>query len=248
MQHPTTHLYRPEKGNLISYHSLVAKGDPAKPVAEEIKALVSQKNYPCVAALRSYHKDDYQVGFYGKFGEGEHWRELRNDLLFFLQEQKRTSSIYLSFWAVFEEQEFSEADFETALWKELSFLTSEEDRKNDWPANSVQDPADPGFRFALGGSEFFVVGLHSQSSRQARRFSRPAMIFNVFSQFDQLMKLGQYEGMVALNRERDQKFQGSVNPMVAAHGESWESIQFSGKMNPGTWKCPFSFLKSLVKP
>jgi hypothetical protein len=252
MRHPTTHLYRPEKGNLISYQSMPANRETnrelAKSVTEEIKALVSQRNYPCVAALRSYHKDDYQVGFYGKLGEGKHWRELRNDLLFFLQEQRRTSSIYLSFWAVFEEEELSEADFETLLWKELSFLTSEEDRKSDWPADSIQDPTDPGFRFGLGGAEFFVVGLHSQSSRHARRFSKPALIFNIFSQFDQLVKLGQYESMVALNRERDQKFQGSVNPMVALHGEIWESIQFSGKINLGTWKCPFSFLKSLVKP
>lgn len=244
---PTSHLFRPLKGHLVPFMGPELDG-PAKGIALEIKERLSQKNYPCVAALRSYHKDDYQVGLYGKFGTGAYWQDMRKDLLFFLQEQKKTSSIYLSFWAVFEPEEMTEQEFEEALWRELSFLTSQEEREADWPKNSVQDPFDPGFRFALGGSEFFVVGLHSRSSRKARCFSRPALVFNVFDQFSQLMKLGQYEKMVNLNRERDRLFQGTVNPMVEKHGESWESIQFSGRSNPGTWKCPFTFFKSFLKP
>ncbi len=246
-QSPTEHLFRPRNGELVSFLERETSF-PTSMVAAEIKQRLTQKDYPCVAALRSYHKDEYQVGFYGNLGSGQYWRQLRRDLLFFLQEQKKTSSIFLSFWAVFEEEDFTEESFEQALWKELSFLTSEEDRENDWPKNSITDPSNPGFRFALGGSEFFIVGLHSRSARKAREFSKPALIFNVFDQFDQLMKLGQYQKMVAVNRERDQRFQGAMNPMVEKYGETWESIQFSGRTNPETWKCPFKFLKSADKP
>jgi hypothetical protein len=246
---PSSHLHKPHQGKLLRFSrdSELRTLDSIAAFEMEFKALVSQKDYPCVAALRSYHKDDYQVGFYGNFGNCEEWRNLRNDLLFFLQEQKKTNSIYLSFFAVFKETILSEEEFEQAMWKELSYLTSEEDRANDWAEGAVKDPLDPGFRFSLSGSEFFVVGLHPQSSRKARQFSRPILIFNIFDQFEELKKLGQYDSMVALNRARDLRFQGSVNPMVETYGEDWESIQFSGKSNPKTWKCPFSFLKQALK-
>lgn len=248
---PTNRLFRPQKGELSRFAEedapplLRAK---SKKFAEELRGLVSQKNYPCVAALRSYHKDDYQVGMYGKFGSGDSWRDLRNDLLYFLEQQKKTNSIYLSFFAVFEEQEFTEEEFEAALWRELSLLTSVEDRETDWAPNVNSNPGDEAFRFSLGGAEFFVVGLHSNSSRHSRRFSQPVIIFNVWDQFAQLMKLGQYEAMVASNRQRDIKFQGDVNPMVEAHGDHWESIQFSGKKNGKNWKCPFHWFRRAEKP
>jgi FPC/CPF motif-containing protein YcgG len=248
---PTTRLFRPTKGSLSRF----VPGEPEPRIvnksdrfAVELKDLISKKDYPCVAALRSYHKDDYQVGVYGKFGSGESWRDLRNDLLFFLEQQRKTSSIYLSFFAVFDDQEMSEEDFEAGLWKELSMLTSEEDRATDWSRAETANPDDAAFRFSLGGAEFFVVGLHSQSSRLSRRMSCPVLIFNVFDQFNQLMKLGQYDAMVASNRQRDTRFQGDVNPMVAAHGETWESIQFSGRNNGKNWKCPFHWFKRAQKP
>ena len=246
---PSLHLYKPHQGKLCSFSQGSQREAFGLTTAFEMefKTLVSQKDYPCVAALRSYHKDDYQVGFYGNFGTCGEWRNLRNDLLFFLQEQKKTKSIYLSFFAVFKESTLNEDEFEQAMWKELSYLTSEEDRQTDWAEGAMKDPLNPGFRFSLGGSEFFVVGLHPQSSRKARQFSRPILIFNIFDQFEQLKKLGQYDSMVALNRARDLRFQGSVNPMVETYGEDWESIQFSGKANPKTWKCPFSFLKQALK-
>jgi len=247
---PSLNLFMPKNGQLFQCYPLPEDSKiqkKSKQISNEIKSLVSQKDYPCIAAMRSYTKDDYQVGMYGSFGTGQSWRTLRNDLLFFLKEQKKTSSIYLSFWAVFEPQEMSEEEFEQALWNELSHLTSEEDKAFDWPQGAITDPQNPGFRFSLGGSEFFVVGLHSNSSRKARKFSRPTLIFNIFDQFDQLAKQGVYESMVNVNRKKDEKFQGNVNPMVAQHGEQWESIQFSGKENPNAWKCPFHFLFKSAK-
>lgn len=248
---PTDRLFLPNKKELTAAREgkiSAALEARRQNFMHDTQELFAQKDYPCVAALQAYHQDEYQVGFYGSFGEGQMWQQLRSDALYFLNEQRRTGSLHLSFWAVFEECYLNEEEFESALWRELSYLTSEEDRDSDWPANATKDPLNPMFRFALGGEEFFVVGMHPHSSRQARRFPTPALIFNVFNQFDQLAKLGKYEPMVQLNRQRDLRFQGSVNPMAEKHGESWESIQFSGRTNPSTWKCPFSFLKTLTKP
>ncbi len=222
--------------------------DKAESFVSELSWRVTQKNYPCVAAIQSYFRNEYQVGFYGAFGSGNNWRSLRQDLLLFLKRQKETNSKYLSFWAVFEPELFSESEYEKALWRELSFLTSEEDRGSDWPNAEVSNPNSPNFRFALGSSEFFVVGMHSQSSRLARRWSTPALIFNVFSQFETLKSENKYDSMVTTNRARDVSFQGSANPMVEQHGEQWESIQFSGRNNESSWQCPFHFLKQNQKP
>jgi uncharacterized protein len=100
----------------------------------------------------------------------------------------------------------------------------------------------------LGGHAFFVVGVHPQSSRLARRFPFTGIVFNVFDQFEQLEREGRYARTSALSRKRDRALQGSANPMVVAHGDKWEGIQFSGKSNPETWKCPFRFVATADKP
>ncbi|MDZ4660390.1 MAG: guanitoxin biosynthesis heme-dependent pre-guanitoxin N-hydroxylase GntA [Pseudomonadota bacterium] len=217
-----------------------------KEINNEIRAFILQKNYPCVAAIQSVVRKDYLVGEYGRFGTLNNWQELRGDLLNFLELQSSTQSRYLSFWAVFtdtNQRPDSETQFEEKFWRELSLLSSEEDRPFDWGKNSSVEPKDPLFCLSLNGEKLFVVGLHPQSSRLARRFSRPAMVFNAFSQFEKFENEGTYAAMVKTIRQRELMFQGSVNPMVLAHGDTWESIQYSGRENPESWKCPFQFIK-----
>jgi uncharacterized protein len=222
-----------------------------KDIISEIRSLILQDNYPCVAAIQSVVRNDYVIGTYGQFGSGTHWHKLRADLLNFLELQSSTQSRYMSFWAVFIAQNHSpdnEIDFEDKFWRELSLLSSEEERAVDWGKTNSSDPNDPSFCLSLNGEKLFVVGLHPESSRFARRFSRPAMVFNAFSQFEKFEKDETYAGMIKTIRQNDLKFQGSINPMVLAHGDAWESIQYSGRENPESWKCPFHFMKQKDKP
>lgn len=207
-----------------------------------IRDFVSEPNYPCIAALRALHRRENEVGIYENFGSGSAGLALRNALGDFLQRQKETGAEYLTYWAIFDgPTEFSEDEFEKNLWFELSSLTSLEQKREDWGSHP-DEPGSKNFSFSLFGEPFFVVGLHPGSSRRGRRFARPALIFNVFRQFEELQRKGAYEPMVRTNRARDLKYDGSVNPMAELHGESWESIQFSGKKNSNAWKCPFRFL------
>lgn len=217
-------------------------------VQDSIVDLVSQKNYPCIAAIKSFHQDEYQVGTYEGFGSGTSWRSLRQDLHSFLNEIKRTNSPYFTFWATYPtEAVLSEDLFEQKMWNELSCLTSEEMKSSDW-GTAPSHPEEQSFGLHLFGENFFVVGLHPNSSRKSRQFPFPTLIFNIFRQFDVLKKENIYDPMVKANRIRDVKFQGSANPMALLHGEKWESIQFSGKNNSSEWKCPFRFMKELFKP
>jgi FPC/CPF motif-containing protein YcgG len=210
--------------------------------------LLQQDNYPCIGALTALRREEVRTGEFSGFGLGRSWRRLRDELEAFVAEQRATRSTYLTYVAGFPgEQTESEEAFEGALWRELSYLTSLEDADRDW-GGADRNPASPDFCFHLNGEKIFVVGLHPLSSRLSRRFPFPAMVFNLFSQFAELQAQGKYGPMVRINRERDRKFQGSANPMAEAHGETWESIQFSGRENPKQWKCPFSFLHRAFKP
>ncbi len=207
-------------------------------VEAAIGDLLSRANYPCVAAQAAHRQAQHRVGLYAGFGSGASSAALGRDLRRFKEEQARTKAPYLSFWAVFDDPApASEKDFEDAMWSELSRLSASTPEASRWDPKFSSDPEDGDFCFSFEGDAFFLVGMHPKSSRLARRFPFPAVIFNLYEQFEALG--AGYEPMVKLNRERDRLFQGSVNPTVERWADKWESIQFSGRENPPDWKCPF---------
>lgn len=205
-----------------------------------LRQFISQKNYPCIAAIQSILQHEYQIGIYKNFGNGSSSERLAKDLRAFKETQKATESIYLSFFAVFvEEPAMSEETYEDAMWQELSLLSAKEDKGSKWDENFSANPQDKNFCFSFGGDAFFIVGMHPHSSRLARRFPYPTIVFNLYEQFEELHRQGQYHPMIKTNRQRDLRFQGSVNPMVEKHSDVWEAIQFSGRENLPSWQCPF---------
>ena len=215
---------------------------------KDIKDHLLRPNYPCVAAVQSFLKGDFLLRSYPRFGSGECASTLAEDLLHFKREQKRLNSDYYSLWAVFPESKAdSEAEFEESLWHELSAMHTYEYKKhNGHPPGDPKfstNPLDKNFCFSLDGSAFFVVGMHPQSSRKARQFPYPALVFNLYEQFQKLMDKGTFDPMVQANRAREKVFDGTLNPMVMKYTQDNEAIQFSGKNNNDEWVCPF---KSLV--
>lgn len=86
-----------------------------------------------------------------------------------------------------DDPSFSETGFEACLWERLQSLSD----KDDWLGQQLDprvsaDPENPHFSLSFGGQAFFVVGLHPAASRPARRFERPALVFNLHDQFEQL--------------------------------------------------------------
>lgn len=243
---PSNRLFTPLNGRL---QGAVPPTDTLECLHQRLRATVLQPGYPCVAGVQAIKRDDYAVGLYEGFGEGACWSALRQDLTSYLDEQERTGSLYHTMFALFVgAPQLAEAPFEEAMWRELSYLTSSEQRATDWASDAESDPSQEAFIFSLTGRKLFVVGLHPNSSRRSRRFPLTALVFNAFEQFEQLEQRGSYERMVALNRKLDVAFDGSVNPMVEQHGDRWEAIQFSGQRNADDWKCPFRFMREAEKP
>jgi len=72
-----------------------------------------------------------------------------------------------------------------------------------WAEGVAREPNSPDFSFSVGGAAYFVVGLHPGASRAARRFCRPALIFNPHEQFERLRADGRYHTMQSIIRERE---------------------------------------------
>lgn len=206
----------------------------------ELKSLVNRENYPCIAALKTLATQQFEIGFYGSLGKGQQSKKLANALLKFRDKQKETGSLELSYFAVFPESaEMTEEEFENSLWEELSLLSQVPDIDQTWDPAFSDDPQDKNFCFSLGGTAFFVVGMHPHSSRLSRRMKYPTLVFNVYEQFKELDRRGRYRPMIQVNRKRDTSFQGDVNPMSEKYNDTWEAIQFSGRNNSENWVCPF---------
>ena len=135
-------------------------------------------------------------------------------------------------------QSVTELEFESMLWLRLNSLV-ELDRKNYNHDKRVDsDPESSRFSFSLKEEAFFIIGLHPSSSRKARRFSYPAIVFNPHEEFERLKRAGRYESMKKVVRRRDEAYSGSVNPMLNDFGEAPEVFQYSGKHYDSIWKCP----------
>ena len=149
--------------------------------------------------------------------------------------------LFQSFAVVFAGPlDLDEAGFEDALWNRVQSLTEKDVHQGHAPDTRVShDPVDPHFSLSFGGQGFFVVGLHPHASRRARRFERPALVFNLHDQFEQLRADGRYEKLRGQILMRDATYSGSSNPMLARHGEVSEARQYSGRAVGDAWEAPF---------
>ena len=136
--------------------------------------------------------------------------------------------------------DLTERAFETAMWDRLQSLADKDSWREQRYCESVSsDPGDPHFSLSFGRQAYFVVGLHSNASRVARRTRYPTLVFNLHDQFEQLRASQRYERMREAILRRDEALNGSVNPMLARHGEASEAKQYSGRLVDSDWQCPF---------
>ena len=138
-------------------------------------------------------------------------------------------------------RDLSELEFERAMWDRLRSLAA----KDEWLGQSYDssvssDPENPHFSLSFGGQAYFVIGMHPNASRTARRTPYPTLIFNLHDQFERLREEQRYERMREAILARDVKLDGSVNPMLSRYGQTSEARQYSGRQVEPDWRCPFS--------
>jgi FPC/CPF motif-containing protein YcgG len=207
-------------------------------INQEFIRKVDSTEYPCVGAKAAFNTKQYRLGIYGDMGTEDSTAALACDLKLYIEDSLGKDCNYMSMIAVFEDNVDSEIDFEEKLWLQLQKL-HDADADACWDPSVSSDPADMNFSFSFNGYAFFVVGLHPQASRRARRFGFTALAFNLHKQFEVLRQSGTYEKMKNTIRTREKNYDGGINPMLKDHGQGLEAPQYSGREVDESWKCPF---------
>jgi uncharacterized protein len=216
--------------------------DNDHPLARRFAEFVRDAGFPCVGAKSALARG--QLRFVIGHDMCSAWDDLRiyPNLLDLARSYAREPALFQSLAVLFEKDSgLDEAGFEACLWQRLASLTA----KDDWHGQPADprvsaDPGDPHFSLSFGGEAFFVVGLHPRASRPARRFERPALIFNLHDQFEQLRESGVYDKLRDTILARDVALAGDLNPMLAQHGTVSEARQYSGRAVGPDWVCPFA--------
>lgn len=213
---------------------------PARSAYEDFQAHISDETFSCVGAKAALNGHLFRFGFYKEMNAPETNLLLAHDLRIFAAEQKKITTNFASFAAIFDGPIVENEDlWEEALWTQLKNLHELDRRQFVWDSTVSSNPEDANFSFSIGGTGFFIVGLYPKSSRKARRFSRMALVFNPHAQFDRLRENGQYDRMQKTIRAREMKLQGSLNPNLSDFGTQSEARQYSGRAVEENWKCPF---------
>nr|WP_260807169.1 guanitoxin biosynthesis heme-dependent pre-guanitoxin N-hydroxylase GntA [Sphingorhabdus sp. SMR4y] len=209
--------------------------------------MISQPQFPCVGAKSALARDNLKV--IAGHSLGSNWDDLQihRELLAWAREYRDSSEGLRSLAVIFDgPTDLSESEFEKLLWERIQSMAD----KDAWRGQSYDervsaDPDDPHFSLSFGGEAFFVIGLHPNASRPARRFSNPVLVFNLHDQFERLREQGSYDKMRKTILARDEKLAGDINPMLARYGESSEARQYSGRKVDDDWQCPFQDRRSL---
>ena len=214
---------------------------PNEPIADtSLARFIADAAFPCVAAKTALAKGQVTVMKAHDLRCPADDSAVLAGLYAFVDGYNQRESLFQSLVVIFRgPKELDEAGFESALWSRLQALHDLDAPAFGWDSAASADPDDQKFSLSIAGRAFYVVGLHPRSSRSARQFSQPAIVFNLHDQFERLRERGAYVKMQAVIRQRDLTVNGSVNPMLADFGQHSEARQYSGREVDASWRCPF---------
>ncbi len=203
---------------------------------DAFRAGVLDSGFPCLGAAAAVRRDDYAFGSFGDLGSAEAASRTAEDLGEFMSARPAIEHPVSVFVAAFAgPEQLDDPRFEDCLFRHLALMHGAD------PLPGVSDPStpgedhDPGWVFA--GRHLFVVGMHPHSSRSARAFRAPLLVFNALSHVEPLRRAGMFERMSTIIRRRDERLQGCPNPAI----DLPRRAQFSGRANEDGWRCPVGF-------
>lgn len=213
----------------------------AGPLIASLEQHIGDKAFPCVGAKSAYNSGLMQIRSAWQLTSGWDDVSIHEDLLQWSKKYEDDPSGLRSFVVVFSGPlDLNEEAFEKAMWDRLCSLAAKDGwRGQPYDPSVSNDPADPHFSLSFGGKAYFVVGMHPGASRTARRTPYPTLVFNLHDQFERLRAEQRYEKLREAILARDELLDGSINPMLARHGEASEARQYSGRLVGEDWKCPF---------
>lgn len=223
-------LDRDENGNASDRATLEA----------EFIARVADPSFPCLGAKAAINAGSYIVSVFDELGSGSSSKRVASELEAFARSDMRRTNTYATFVAIFRTpRNLDEGEFERLLWIQLQQLHLIDAKTYEWNPAVASDPCNPRFSFCFATQAFYVVGLHANSSRLARRFPWPTLVFNPHEQFERLRQEGKWTRMQEAIRAQDMALQGNINPMLSDFGERSEARQYAGRAVAEDWQAPF---------
>lgn len=217
-------------------------------IIHEFLTHVKEKEFPCVAAHEALTKNTLRCFV------AEHMACPKDDysilqfVYHFIDEFRKNSKGFHSAAVIFSgPPEINEDLFDNLLWKRLQSLSDLDALQYPYDPRVDADVNSPNFSFSLKSEAFYVIGMFSESTRKARRFKYPTLIFNPHAQFEKLRENNQYVKMQHIVRSRDKQYSGSVNPMLADFGDISEVFQYSGRIYSKDWNCPLNPKHAVTK-
>lgn len=218
-----------------------------------LKQLISQASFPCVMAQTLLRQDRISATEI----KGSSPLEIAKGIVKWLtgqaarlgaQEESKSSGDGFRSYAVTlpdlsDDLKTSFRDFESFFWEILSSVVKTDSAP--WDRTVSNNPTSPKFSFSIGGVAYFIIMLHPESPRSARRCEVPVLIFNRHDQFEKLRARGVFDKIKSMIRKKDRSLQGAHNPMLDDYGTSSEIWQYSGAvydrgLTPA--QCPFKKL------
>ena len=214
---------------------------PRSDAEEAFLSMIADSAFPCVGAKSAAARGSLQVVRARDITSAWNDLEITHDLLEWSWRYKDEREGLRSLAVIFDGPTgLTEREFEQAMWQRLQSIADKDAWLGQQPDERVSgDPDDPHFSLTFGGEAYFVVGLHPNASRPARRFELPVLVFNLHDQFERLRAEGRYEKMREKIIARDVALAGTPNPMLERHGDASAARQFSGRAVNDDWKCPF---------
>lgn len=215
--------------------------DIVSDTARQFLETIERADFPCVGAKSAIARGSLSISLARDITSAWNDLQIHRELLDWSEKWRDDEEVLRSFAVVFTGPlDLTESEFETALWQRLQSLAE----KDHWLGQKYDDavspdPEDPHFSLSFGGEAYFAVGLHPNASRPARRFAHPAIVFNLHAQFVRLREDGRFDRMRDKIMTRDIALAGTLNPMLADHGQISAARQFSGRAVDTAWACPF---------
>jgi len=202
------------------------------------RKLVLDPEFSCLGAKAAMNEESYGFAVFNEMGTKDATRALSGELVRFTHSETLKEKEFSTFVAIFRRPlNLTEYEFETCLWLQLRQLHRVD--RAGWDPHVSSDPADPHFSFSFAGQALYVIGMHANSSRAARRFPWPTLVFNPHEQFQRLRNEGKWRRMQHAIRAREIALQGNINPMVNDFGDESDARQYSGRAVQDNWMAPF---------
>ena len=186
---------------------------PRHDIVAAVEEMVAHPEYPCLGARSVFRRDAATLVVLDDLADtspGGTLDTLGGALAQYADEVDPEGDL-VSFVACFREPvPLDEGEFEALLWGALQHLHDHDDAP--WAEGVAADPDNPHFAFSVAGTAFFVVGLHPNASRVARRAPVPTLVFNLHEQFERMRSDGRYQRMRDTIRRRDTELQGFLEP------------------------------------